>query len=75
MPHFQVSFETRKRSFMSFSIYMTVSLSRLDLRIGMCQIFIKVVTSNKSNILIMNKLITIYNFDPKLKICEIWPQN
>ena len=40
----------------------------------MCLIFMKLGTQNKSNMLIMNILIGIDDFDPKLKIREIWPQ-
>ena len=44
----------------------------------MCPIFMKFGTQNKQNklnMLIINTLIRIDDLDPKLQICEIWPQN
>ena len=40
----------------------------------MCPIFMKFDTQNKSNMLIINILIGINDFNPKLQICEIWSQ-
>ena len=41
----------------------------------MCPIFMKIDTQNKSNMLIINKLIGIDDLDQKLQICEIWSRN
>ena len=38
----------------------------------MCLIFMKFSTQNKSNMLIINIIITIDDLDPKLQICEIF---
>ena len=40
----------------------------------MCLIFMKFVTHNKSNMLVMNILIGIDDLDPKLKICKFGPK-
>ena len=41
----------------------------------MCPIFMKIGIQNKSNMLIISKLIGIDVLDPKLQICEIWSRN
>ena len=43
------------------------NLGRFGLKIAMCSIFM-----NKSNMLIINILTGIDDFDSKLQICEIW---
>ena len=51
------------------------SLGRFGLKIEMCMILIKFGNQNKSNMLIMDILIGIYDLDRNLEICEIWSQD